>query len=146
MRNLVFYSVILMGLLVSCGRLDKEVMYHHSNGEPQKIEYCRYEGNKRIVEKVEFYYPDGILESKYSLKNGLMDGKMTSYYGNGEKKLEEEYKDGELNGKSVSYYVTGKRNYEANFKNGIPDGTWYYYDENGDLYNTQIFENGKLVE
>ncbi len=146
-RTLLFVFMLSILTIISCkGDIRKEVTITYADGDPQKIEHCEYLGNKRIVHKVEYFYPDGSLESEYELKDGKKHGKQVFYYRHGQIKLEETYENGMLNGKSVEYYVTGKPSYEASYKNDIPHGEWKYYDDKGELYLTQKFENGTLIK
>ncbi|MEA1873065.1 MAG: hypothetical protein U9N51_01380 [Bacteroidota bacterium] len=148
MKNKYFWLFLLPILLfLACNNKErKEVTITYGNGEPQKIEHVYYQGNKRIVNKVEYYYLNGKLESEYELKDGKKHGKQIFYYKHGQVELEENYENGMLNGKSTQYYVTGEPDYEASYKDGLPHGEWKYYDDNGNLYLTQTFENGTFIE
>jgi antitoxin component YwqK of YwqJK toxin-antitoxin module len=149
MKNKYIYLFILpLVFFIACNNnnIRKEVTITYGNGEPQKIEHCQYQGNKRIVNKVEYYYPNGNLESEYELKDGKKHGKQIFYYKHGAVELEESYENGKLNGKSTQYFVTGDTSYEASYKDDLPHGEWKYFDDNGELYLTQKFENGTLIE
>ena len=148
MKNNYFVFIILsLFIFIACNNnVRKEVTITYGHGEPQKIEYVHYQGNNRIVNKVEYYYPNGNLESEYELKDGKKHGKQIFYYKHGKVQMEESYENGKLNGKSTQYYVTGDPSYEASYKDDLPHGEWKYYDDNGELYLTQTFENGTLIE
>ena len=144
----IFY-ILLIGSLLSvyaCNNRDKEVSIVYPNGEPQKVEHVHYKGNQRIVDKVIYYYKDGVKESEYEYKNGKKHGKAVYYYPNGQKKTVEHYKNGKLNGRYIKYYRSGKYSYEASYKDNVPHGTWIYYDENGNKTSEQHFENGELID
>jgi antitoxin component YwqK of YwqJK toxin-antitoxin module len=146
MNKTYIIGLLFLLLFFSCNNIRKEVVITYANGEPQKIEHCHYQGNHRIVSKVIYYYPNGMVESEYELKDGKKHGKQIFYYKNGEKQLEEDYVNGKLNGRSTQFFITGKPSYVGSFKDDIPHGKWEYYDENGNLYLTQNFENGTLVK
>ncbi|MFO7789298.1 MAG: toxin-antitoxin system YwqK family antitoxin [Bacteroidota bacterium] len=138
--------LVLSGLMINCGNRNKEVVITHPNGEPQKVEHFHYEGNSRKVDKVVYFYKDGVKESEIKMKDGKKHGEVKYYYNNGQIKLRENYKAGQLHGKCTEYYVDGTVNYEAHYKNGIPHGKWVYYDENGNIKSKQKFKDGKLIE
>jgi antitoxin component YwqK of YwqJK toxin-antitoxin module len=147
MKNNILVILIMSSLLfLGCSKNKKEIVITYDDGNPQKIEYCHYQGNKRVVERVVYYYDNGKKESEFELLDGKKSGKQVFYFINGGEKLVERYENGKLNGKSVQYYVSGEISYEASWKNNLPHGEWIYYNDNGEVKSKQTFENGKLIK
>lgn len=90
-----------------------EVRWHDQNGVLQSVEknidaqtrvitFYNAKGQKTTEEthvngkrsKMRTFYPSGSVESEYTLKNDLPDGKYFLYFENGKVKAEYDYKDG----------------------------------------------------
>jgi antitoxin component YwqK of YwqJK toxin-antitoxin module len=78
------------------------------------------------------YSETGIIESKYSYKNGKIDGRKIPYDSLGKISQEDNYLDGELNGKEIMYYPDGKIRTYTNCRNDSAIGFEYDFDEKGD--------------
>ena len=66
------------------------------------------------------------------------------YYESGEIQSEGNYKEGKQDGQFVEYYESGKIKWEGNYKEG--DGKYVGYDEDGNITDEDIYENGVCVE
>lgn len=110
----------------------------------------------------EVYYENGNLKILSHFKDGFRHGKHTEYYKNGHLAAVANFNEDQLIGSSYRYnqdsvvYLelhidsteTGNFTYYSfdgkqilttgQFKNGYKDGTWSYYDENGNLRKTEI--------
>ena len=52
----------------------------------------------------------------------------------------------ELDGMYVWYYKDKMIRLKGNYKGGKNDGSWIWYDENGDITSEKIYEEGRCVE
>ena len=52
---------------------------------------------------------------------------------------------GEQTGPQVTYYTNGAVEETVDFLKGKPHGVWKCFDENGDLIETRVYENGEVV-
>lgn len=82
------------------------------------------------------YYETG----KYS--NDLEDSIWVSFYTKTQsKRFEGRYINGEPEGMHRYFYDNGKPSIIATYKNGLKDGTWLFYNKDGDLYLTIQYKN-----
>ena len=118
-------------------------------------------------------YINGQVKSKGNIKNGKLNGKVTTWYkeeniNNGQIKSEELYMEGNVvdktrytyheNGeiKSEEYYINGKRDgkwtswyedglklSEGNYKDGMKDGKWTSWYENGLKWTDRNYKDGR---
>jgi len=68
----------------------KVITFYAAQGQKKTEE--THVGGKRV--KMRTFFPNGNIESEYSLKNDQPDGKYLLYYENGKLKAEFDYKDG----------------------------------------------------
>ena len=105
-------------------------------------------------------YDDGT-SSRYTLKNGVIDGSSTSYHSNGKVNVKGSFRNGVKHGKFTEYNANGNKTAEYTVVNGKPHGIMrffeddrisiiqtkkngidhgkyikYYYNRDGDLYLT----------
>lgn len=138
--------VSLSVILVSCRFTQRKVESTYADGKPMKVVYVKNTDAGQETVKIEYYYPNGWLESVTRYKNEKKHGKAKSWYSNGKLAFKEYYKNGELHGKCLYYREDGSLNFQAEYEEGVSDGKWIIYDENGKPLVKQVFENGKLIE
>ena len=105
-------------------------------------------------------YPNGQVQSKGNIKNGKLDGNVTtwyeegkiwseelyiegnlvgktrySYHENGEIQLKAYYINGKLEGIRSSGYANGHAQTVGNYKDGIKYGKWIYWYEDGKIFS-----------
>jgi antitoxin component YwqK of YwqJK toxin-antitoxin module len=51
------------------------------------------------------------------------------------------FKAGIKNGKTTTWYENGKKRYDGFYKNDLESGKWTYWNEAGELVNTQDFDH-----
>ena len=56
------------------------------------------------------------------------------------------YKNGKKDGEIIKYYPNRKIALKGKLKNDIEDGSFEYYDENGNIEKKLIFKDGKILE
>lgn len=64
------------------------------------------------------YYPDGKIETKYTIKNGVIEGEYLRYHPNGEIDTKSNYKNGKLDGKAEFFSPEGKLQFTEVYKGG----------------------------
>lgn len=55
------------------------------------------------------------------------------------------YKDGRLNGTSFWHYASGEPWIDQDYVDDVIHGVTVYYDKDGSVRKTEVWENGKLV-
>jgi len=70
----------------------------------------------------------------------IWDGKYIEYYDNGIIYLQGEYTFGKKHGNWLEYYPNRVLKSDGNFVNNKEFDKWYYYNEEGDLIKTEIYE------
>ena len=97
------------------------------------------------------YHDNGQLEMRGNYKDGKDDGLWESYYESGQLEMRGNYKDGEPDGLREFHYDNGQLESRGNVKDGgfgfgQEDGLWEYFDEEGNLTETQEWKDGVLQE
>lgn len=91
-------------------------------------------------EHKEYHISGGLkIDGQYDL-NSARTGLWISYYENGSKWSESYYVDGVQDGHSLTFYPNGKVRYIGEYKQGERIGEWKFYDEEGVVTKTEIFE------
>lgn len=89
-----------------------------------------------------YYYPNGAKSAEGLQKNGTKDGYWKMFYESGETKGVGEFDEG--TGAYKEYYISGNLKVSGQFKGDYNYGKWTYYDEEGNVEGTALFdENGK---
>ena len=69
----------------------------------------------------------------------------TDYYEDGTPKYEISIKNGEKHGNYFEYHPTGELKIKGRYRNDLMDGTWKYYNEEGDLIKKEKYRKGELT-
>ena len=95
------------------------VLYDFKKDEEIVISGEEFLRRKSILKdgKVCWYYENGVIKSKCSYKNNLLEGISIHYYKSGKVKAKENYKMNKLEGLSIRYYEDGKVMSEENYRN-----------------------------
>jgi antitoxin component YwqK of YwqJK toxin-antitoxin module len=141
-----------------------EVKAYYSNGSLYGL--IHYKDNKKEGTDT-YYYPNGVTKIQISFKGDSINGEYTSYYenktlqeksysnmgspdstyryyySNGQLWIEKKYNNGLLMNVTGSYDQQGKPRDKGTLKDGT--GTVNYYTEDGTLYNTQTYKDGKMI-
>ena len=91
------------------------------------------------------YYNNGQLRSVDTSQYGLTEGLSTENYPNGKPKTAYYYKTDNTDGPCKEYYDTGVLKKDEPMDNGNDNGAVKYYDKNGKLTKTMIYDYGKLI-
>jgi uncharacterized protein len=107
-----------------------------------------YAKGKEVGEWLE-YHESGklLLKSSFTKADEIT---ITVYYPSGEKQMEALYraKGGQVegHGKFSKYYRSGNVELIGNYQEGLEDGEWQYYDLDGKIIKTEIYQKGNLIE
>ena len=118
------------------GKTQKEI---YPNGQVKAIYTVSADGLRTGVAKT--YYPNGVIQSEETYKNGTLEGEQRTYYENG--RLENEYvlKNGKVQGIARYYYENGSLQLDGNFKEGKKNGMARAYYESGMLETMANFKD-----
>lgn len=119
------------------GKLEVQILYE--NGEAVKSK--RHNGD--VIE----YYPSGIPKLECTYKNGELDGIYTEYYDQGEW-IREPVNNNEpgLQLEFKEKLINRQPSKECEYVNGKLKGEVLYYNPDGSLQKTEVYENGVLKE
>ena len=90
------------------------------------------------------YYPDGVLSSNRSYKNGLDNGKWEFFHPNGNAETLGNYSNGKRIGRWEYYFESGELKQLSFYKKGLKDSIWTNYLLNGDPLWEKEFKNDTL--
>ena len=92
-------------------------------------------------------YPTGRLRLEWNFVGGKEEGKWVYYYPEVDAgtRWEEIYVNGQLENK-VGFYKNGNVWFEENYVDGSKHGKFIDYDEDGNIADEDIWENGECVE
>lgn len=90
------------------------------------------------------FYPDGVKQTDFSVKNGFVVGKYKYFYPNGNLMSQGNFRNGKLHGVSKDYRSNGNLNEVTEHKNGI-SGDSYALHENGKTSIKVKTKNGKWL-
>lgn len=110
----------------------------------QVIENKRFQP-KYFTGSFSCYFNNGKLHSVGQYVKGKRDGLFTEYFGNGIKSAERTYTLGVLNGPFKEWYFEGLLMREGSFKNNKLDGKITAFDQKGNILETQMYQEGKLI-
>jgi uncharacterized protein len=147
-------------------RLIKHGWYNSYDENGDFDEEGTYKDNERDGEWVSLY--DGILYARKSYQDGALEGKYISYNSDGGVSVEKTYVNDELTFEKFYLHTNGQlsseghfgddfTNYksynekglltsESYFVDGERDGRWVEYDDEGNITDEDIYENGVCVE
>lgn len=143
---------------------DDDYKTWYENGTPASQGF--YEMGKKTG-NWKFWYPNGQIQSDYSLVRDTLDGEFIKWYENGQKSTEGTKKmsvdindwtawyengqmsskttydtDGKREGVHTAWHENGQKSSEINFVNGVKEGDCKFWDTKGQLFISLIFKNG----
>ena len=124
------------------GKLDGEFLEYNEIGEIiVKGEYL--EG----TEEGEWFYIQGNAFEKGTYYDGMRTGLWTTQWRDTGTMISEiEYDKDLYNGKYTSYFGTGKMKETGKYSAGERVGTWFLYDEEGELVLTTVYDEGREIK
>lgn len=132
---------LVVDLLETASKSDREKQYHYENGTLQGI------GKTINDEPVGDYVlldDSGYIISKGSFNdNGEQDGEWLYFHRNGKVREMINYSNGLKTGINSGYFASGQKSYELNYLNGEATGEYKRYNESGALLIKKQLVNGK---
>jgi len=110
----------------------------------QVIENKRFQP-KYFTGSFSCYFNNGKLKSVGQYVKGKREGLFTEYFGNGIISAERTYSFGVLNGPFKEWYFEGFLMREGSFKNNKLDGKITAFDQKGNILETRIYQEGKVI-
>ena len=92
-----------------------------------------FEGDRPFTGIVIERYSDGVLKSRSTVSNGLLEGLSEGWHTNGVLQVSEHFVHGVSDGLRTKFYPDGKKLSEASILNGEIDGIYNRWYENGQL-------------
>lgn len=86
-----------------------------------------------------YYFPNGAKSAEGLQKNGSKDGYWKMFYDTGVIKGVGEFNEG--TGEYKEYYISGSLKVTGNFKGDLNHGRWTYYDEEGHIEGSALFDD-----
>lgn len=162
-KTINFYLLLLLALFVvhSCKQelpktefvfdpqtAEYEVISMYADSTPQVVTYYKvdekgYKTNEIIGEA--FFYENKQEHTKGALKNGKREGLWYSYFRDGSVQSEIFYADGKYHDTYKVYRAKDLLWFEGHYNMGICDGTWHYYDEQGNETRTVKADKHTIV-
>ncbi len=85
----------------------------------------------------------GKVKSKWTYKNGLVDGNTENFFVSGKLQAKGQYKNGEKHGETIIYNNDGKIYEVSNYNNGKMDGTYVVNFPSGNPREKSQYKNGE---
>ena len=105
-------------------------------GTPTTVVFCSGT-NKDVVQ----FYSNYTVRSTERLVNGKREGRVIFYYPGGLPQAEAFFENGVEQGSYTVFQPNGIPYYRGQYTNGKRTGVWEFYDEEGNLANTQDYGN-----
>ena len=114
----------------------EEVLYYPSSKKQKKLS-LNWKG-ELLSGTVSSWYPNGSIESNYTLIDGVKEGKSKAWYRSGQLMFHEEYREGKL--VDAEYYKNGISKAASSIKHG--KGTALLFNEDNTQHSKISYENG----
>jgi len=115
---------------------------YFANGKPSRE--ATY-SNGAVTGRNVLYFSNGQVRSVDTTVYGVYNGTTIQYYPNGKTKSVYHYATDNADGICRDFYDNGVLQKETDFDNGLENGPVKYYDKNGKLIRTMIYNYGKLI-
>lgn len=129
----------LTGYLNASGKIHGNIKLWYASG---KIKQDANFKNGIKHGYVKEYFENGKIKLDFNFVNGVEDGNYKEFYENGEKNIVGNFKNGKEHGLREQFYSSGNIETRNNFKNGIMEGVQIYLDEDGEVIEEKIMQNG----
>lgn len=89
------------------------------------------------------YHDNGLLDEKFSVKDGKYEGPYKQFHENGTLNVKTNFENGLEEGPYKEFHENGTLKTKVNFKNGLEEGQYEEFYEDGSLYVRMTLKNGK---
>lgn len=144
-KTTLFFSFLLLVFLQSCNST-KGTTVDYTQLKMQQIGGSKvaFLKGKKYTGQANYTLSTGVLQFKYTYKDGLQHGPYETYYSNGNKQKEGTYNYGKQHGEYKEYYESGPLKYLYTWDNEKKTGDWKSFYENGAKWTLRQFKNDKL--
>ena len=127
--------IILVALftVVSCTTTTEEIEQTWDTGNPKKVLTYEGEGEDQIVVAQKEYHADGQLKIEGSFDDGKRNGVWKAYFEDGQVQSQYTYKAGMRDGKCIVYHPSGQVYFEGQWEKDQKVGVWTYFNEDGTI-------------
>jgi antitoxin component YwqK of YwqJK toxin-antitoxin module len=136
--------VVGIGLMAYFSRKQPKVVVERERSQLELKQGKLYLTNSGALftgEMVE-HYPGGQMQSRTSVKAGLLDGVSWGYYTNGQAQVEEHFSNGVSEGTRTKWYPSGAKMSEATIHAGKLTGTYRRWYEKGGIAEDVRMDGG----
>ncbi|MEZ4721520.1 MAG: hypothetical protein R2813_06535 [Flavobacteriales bacterium] len=141
--NRIFVSILAMlaFIMSACEQKPERVVEKAWTPEqPKLVAYYLEKDGKKIKQREEKFYEDGVLEYEGGLdEQGKRHGEWRYYYKTGTLWSLGVYQNGLMEGKKEVYWPDGKKRYEGYFSNDKKSGHWTFYNMDGSILQERDF-------
>ena len=99
---------------------------------------------KRYTGMVEMTTKDDVVTGTGKIIEGYKEGEWKFFYPNGKYLGLNVFFEGEKNGKIEKYYENGQLEFEGQYKNDRKIGEWKWFDESGNIIDTQTYDGTQI--
>jgi antitoxin component YwqK of YwqJK toxin-antitoxin module len=93
--------------------------------------------------KYEYHWGD-VVKTKYTLKNGKLNGEYKTYYSNGKLEVSLNFINDKKEGEAKAYYEDGSLKKHSYYSNDLENGKVVNYDLNGQISSEYFMKEGEL--
>ncbi len=109
------------------------------NGLPCGINTIFWENGQKYKER-----NFSIFDDRDDGGEGLLEGQMSMWYEDGVKMRELQYNKNRWNGRETNWHRNGQKKSEGWHENNKKQGTWYVWDDEGNLLSEKVFDKGEI--
>jgi len=141
----LLYSFLLLVFLQSCTS-NQATMVDYTQLKIKQIGDSKvaFLNGEKYTGQANYTLSTGVLQFKYTYKDGLQHGPYETYFANGNKQKEGMYNYGKQDGEYKEYYESGPLKYWYMWDNEKKIGEWKSFYEDGGKWTLRNFENDKL--
>jgi len=99
-----------------------------------------YQFDKKHGLSVTYYPQSGQPAEELHYENGKLQGAWNKYFDDGTLMTSGFYENGKLNGPFTSYHPNGQINVKGQYEHDLQHGVWEFFDEDGNLINTEKYQ------
>lgn len=118
-------------------------------------DFVEYDENGKVVSKGiylegsedgQWLYCNGDYTEKGSFYDGMRTGEWVTRFPDGKTAFVINYEQDVMHGKYTSYWENGHVKLSGRYVSGLRDGAWFKYDEEGQLFLTTLYKDGKEIK
>lgn len=158
-------NIEIIGGYDNKGRKTGEWLWFYTNGDTMMVanyesgqldgDFVEYDENGKVVSKGvyvegsedgQWLYCNGDYTEKGSFYDGMRTGEWVTRFPDGKTAFVINYEQDVMHGKYTSYWDNGHVKLTGRYVSGLRDGAWFKYDEEGQLFLTTLYKDGKEIK